>query len=118
MLTTLLPIIEKWRESCDAGGNFGALLTDLSKAFDYLSHDLLLLKLHSYELDMPSLKLLHSYLTLDNNTYSPWSVILFGIPQGSILGPLLFNIFLCDLFLFVPDIGIANYVDDNSSRHQ
>ena len=49
-----------------------------------------------------------------NNVYSYWCKILFGIPQGSIYGPLLFNKFLCDLFLFVPDIGIANYVDDNT----
>ena len=69
---------------------------------------------------MPSLKLLHTYLTKRrqrvkiNNTYSSWSEILFGVPQGSILGRLLFNIFLCDLFLFVPDIGIANYAYDNT----
>ena len=49
-----------------------------------------------------------------NNTYSEWIDILFGVPQGSILGPLLFNIFLCDLFFFVHDIPVANYPDDNT----
>ena len=56
-------MIEKWRESLDSGGNFGALLTDLSKAFDCLPHYLLIAKLHAYGLDMASLKLLHFYLT-------------------------------------------------------
>ena len=56
-------MIEKWRKSLDEGGVFGALLTDLSKAFDCLPHELLIAKLHVYVVDVPSLKLLHSYLT-------------------------------------------------------
>ena len=49
-----------------------------------------------------------------NNTYSEWIDILFGVPQGSILGPLLFNIFLCDLFLFLHDIPVENYAGNNT----
>ena len=113
-------MIEKWRISLDAGGAFGALLTDLSKAFYCLPHDLLIAKLHAYGVDIPSLKLLHSYLTKRkqrvklNGTYSLWSKILFGVPQGAILGPLLFNIFPCDLFQFFLDVDIAKYADDNT----
>ena len=63
VINVLLPMIEKWRKSLDAGGAFGALLTDLSKAFYCLPHELLIAKLHAYGVDIPSLKLLHSYLT-------------------------------------------------------
>ena len=56
-------MIEQWRKSLDAVGAFGALLTDLSKAFDCLLHELLIAKLHASEVDIPSLNLLHSYLT-------------------------------------------------------
>ena len=56
-------MIEKWRESVDSGNVFGALLTDLSKAFDCLPHDLILAKLHAYGFDEMSLKLMHDYLS-------------------------------------------------------
>ena len=97
-------MIEKLRKSLDSGGASAALLTDLSKAFDCLPHDLLIAKLHAYGIKKGSLNLLFSYLKIRkqrvrlNNTYSEWIETLFGMPQGSILGHLLFNIFLCDLF--------------------
>ena len=77
-------------------------------------------KLHAYGIQKESLNFLFSYLKNRkqrvrlNNTYSEWIDILFGVPQGSRLGPLLFNIFLCDLFLFLHDIPVANYAGDNT----
>ena len=63
---------------------------------------------------------MHSYLTdryhrvKINNFYSLWSLIKHGVPQGSILGPILFNIFLCDMFFMLRNIDIASYGDDNT----
>ena len=97
-------MLEKWRSAVDNKKTFGVLLIDLSKAFDCLSHELLLAKLHAYGFSIPALRLVYSYLknrkqrTKINSAYSYWEEILFGVPQGSILGPLLFNIFLCDIF--------------------
>ena len=96
---------------------FGVLLTDLSKAFDCLLHDLLIAKLNSDGFNM-SCRFVHRYRmqrTEMNSEYSSWEQIMLGVPQRSILGPLLCNIFLCDLFLIMENIGIASYADDNTS---
>ena len=63
VVNCLLPMIEKWRESLDQCGAYGALLTDLSKAFDCSPHELIIAKLYVYGVDIPSLKLINSYLS-------------------------------------------------------
>ena len=97
----------------------GPLLTDLSKAFDCILHDLLIAKLAAYGFDYNSLQILKSYLsnrkkrTKINDAYSKYFEILFGVQQGSISGSLLFNIYICDMFYDINDCDIASYADDN-----
>ena len=113
----LSTMIEKLR---DQGGEYSALLTDLCKAFDCLPHDLIIAKLHAYGPEKESLRLMHSYLTdryqrvKINNSYRLWSLIKHAVPQDSILGPILFNIFLCYMFFMIDNIDIASYADDNT----
>ena len=116
----LLVMLETWKRSVNKSKVFGALLTDLSKAFDCLDHELLTAKLNAYGFSLPALRLINDYLsnrkqrTKVANTYSTWLDIIFMVPQGSILGPLLFNVFLADLFFTVNDINITSYADGNT----
>ena len=77
-------------------------------------------KVYAYGFDTTSTEYLKDYLSYRelkikiNKTFSNWTNILHGVPQGSILGPLIFTVFLYDLFLFKPDIDLVSYADDNT----
>ena len=108
-------MIKKWKSSVNGGDQY-----DLSKAFDSIDYELLIAKFYAGGFDKISLCFINSYLkgrkqrTKINSSYSAFAKILFAVPQGSILGPLLFNSYICDPFLENSDMNIANYADDST----
>ena len=120
--SVLLKAVDDWKTALDQGKAVGALLMDLSKAFDVIPHGLLLAKMKAYGYSDEVTSLMRSYLAgrkqrvKVKDARSEWITMNMGVPQGSVLGPTLFNVFLNDLLLHMDTAGVAvyNYADDNT----
>ena len=114
---SLVRLLEKWKTCLDITGIIG---TVLSKAFDLIDHNLLIAKLPVYGFYILSLNFLASYLCGRkqrikwNGKFNVWKDSLSGVPQREIVGPILFNIFINYLFLFIELCDVCNYIDDNT----
>ena len=96
------------------------MITDLSKAFHCIAHNLLIAKFAAYDFSNTALRYVYSYLynrkqcVRINNAYSNYQKIISGVPQGSIFGPIFFKLSINDLFFFVFEVSLHNFADDNT----
>ena len=110
-------MVENWKKELDNKKYVGAILMDLSKAFKCIPHERLIAEMDACGFSENALTFFFSYLKRQkqsvqiNNIYSIFQLLLSGVPQGSIPGPILFNLFINYLFMYVKNFDLHNFAD-------
>ena len=119
----LIRLLKEWRKCLDNNYVVGGVLVNLSKAFDCVPHDLLIVKFEAYDINENLLAYHQSYLSNKkqcvriNNVTSDFETVISGVPQGwgsTIVGPILFNCFFNDFFYFIEKARVHDFADDNT----
>ena len=126
----LLRVLDEWTEALDEGAGIDCIYMDYMKAFDTVPHRRLLKKLEAYKIGNDTIEWIENYLNgrtqqvSVNGTTSKWHRVTSGIPQGSVIGPLLFVIFINDLpdivestvYLFADDTKIFKLINTRDDK--
>ena len=130
----MITVINHWAKILDAGGQVGTFILDFEKAFDTSLHELLKCKLHGYGISGKTLVWIDSFLcnrqqrVVVNGAKSQWSPVLSGVPQGTVLGPLLCSLYIqnvndimigieSEIRLFADDCVCYRQIDSTEIRH-